>query len=885
MDTALATESRTGLPFTRRFTPEGTDPLETVTWVIRDAVIVGSEGQELFRHNGVEVPEGWSDTTTNIVAEKYFRLVNGVRETSAKQMFARVADWIHDQAIEQNLFDSQQSTENFRADLLYMLVQGWFAFNSPVWFNAGVKEKPQCSACFIQPIADTMDGIMKLQASETRLFKQGSGTGTNFSSLRSSYETLSTGGYASGPVSFMRGFDSNAGATKSGGSTRRAAKIVILNVSHPDVLEQKNGESGFIRCKAEDEVAAHDLYSTGRYSAEWNKPGNVYERVGRFQNANNSVRVPDEFMKAVDDNKDWQTKKVKTGEVVHTYKARDLYNEIAKAAHICGCPGLQFDDTINSWHTCPSSGRINATNPCAEFAFVDDSACNLGSLNLLSFVVSEGFHVENFEHACSTAITAMEVLVDSSSYPTESIGINSHKFRPLGLGYTNLGALLTYWGLPYDSNKGRNTAASITAIMSGVAYSQSARLASVLGPFEEYAKNQNHMIKIVERHAEAARTLPAITNTNRKSLISIAYASWKQALELGTAYGYRNAQVTLLAPTGTISFLLGCDTTGIEPMLGCITYKKLVGEGLVKLPNSVVKPALANLNYTTEQIEDILNHLQQTGDIHSAEQFDERRDGAIFAEALGKHALAPEAHVDMMASVQPFLSGSISKTVNMPQDCSIDDVAKIYRRAWTSGLKCIAIFRDKCKLSQPISTTKTEMGVQKRLHWGERRRMPIDADSKRHKFEIGGQEGYVHAGIYPDGSLGEIFLDISKQGSTLNGLLEAFATSVSIGLQHGVPKELYCEKFKDTRFDPSGFGPTFPDPERRTRHFWSVLDYIFRWIEWRFNNLDVKDSLAPTTQPAAQNWDGPPCQACGMLTKRSGTCYVCSSCGETTGCG
>ena len=1563
-----------GLKFTRVFVQEGIDPLDTVTWVIKDAVIISSKGEEVFRQDGVEIPDSWSENTLNIVTEKYFRVVNGVKEHSAKQMFTRVADWIHDQGIEQNYFDTPQDAENFRADLLYMLLHGMFAFNSPVWFNVGVKEKPQCSACmpydvlvnttdgllpigelvemfrlnpqhsaytynrngsptkitaaicngkryvmefglsdgstirmtqdhvvfaktgeiiveklagdlvlgedqlllseqplisessipvlpqflqttdvawlagvmvgngysgrpdsstsdiwelkinteaervratsvlaqhgipftttpfpwgfqirgygaagrrfwqrldlwnhtwnkqvpawvfqsnranvgaflqglfdtdgtvvqqsngrvtvqlsntsrqvilsahsllralgifvtrrvyedsredferedtqyltvndmrsverfsslvgfthsgkatelsqrdpdlgraykepfltvtskkkvgstlvydiqteagcfwadgllvhncFIQPIKDTMDGIMSLQASETRLFKQGSGTGTNFSTLRSSYETLSTGGLASGPISFMEGFDANAGATKSGGSTRRAAKIVLLNVDHPDILEQKNGKPGFIRCKAVQEKKARILFQSGEFSAEWNKPGNVYDEV-QFQNANNSVRVTDEFMRAVGEGRDWQTKKVKTGEVVHNYKSKDLYYEIAAAAHKCGCPGLQFTDTINSWHTCPASGMINATNPCqpawatvltpngirtfadidagsviwsgkqwtavtrkvrtgvkpvyryytragifagteqhhvisagervevqdasiidtcqledgkvfpncpelrdlqdvvdglmvgdgyikssnegrqhypllcvgendqsyfqseikdylnghafdklayltkttitseelpntpnrfipprfffgsatkragflyglysasgsvvgkrvtlksasfvlidqvqqmlsslgirsyyttnqpheiefsngvytskesydlnistdrdtfrrligflqpyktdkleeicnntepsprgpkksyeivarsfvgeepvyditvdaeehtywtggllvsncSEFAFLDDSACNLGSLNLLKFTVGQALDIPLFQHACELATTAMEILVDASSYPTEAIAENSHKFRPLGLGYANLGALLTLWGLPYDSNKGRNTAAAITAIMGGAAYLQSARIAGGVGTFEAFPKNKAPMMQVIHRHLEAARVLPAITNPQRADLVGTAYNIWIQAKNEGERYGYRNAQVTLLAPTGTISFLMGCDTTGIEPMLGCVTYKKLVGEGLARMPNSVIKPALENLGYPGVKIDSILQHLQDTGDIHSATAFDERTHGPIFAESLGSHAIAPEGHVDMMAAVQPFLSGSISKTVNMAETCTVEDVAKIYLRAWTLGVKCIAIFRDNCKLSQPVSTKKTDtQTIDKPLLWGERKKLPKDeVRTARHKFDIGGQEGYFHLGFYDDGNPCEIFVRGSKQGSTFTGLLDALGVAISVGLQFGAPIELFEEKLIDTRFDPSGFSPTFPDPTRRNRPFLSILDYLGRWLKWKQDQVK-KSSVAANPVVPQGGLDGPPCRACGMLTRRSGSCYVCSSCGETTGCG
>jgi ribonucleoside-diphosphate reductase alpha chain len=730
-----------------------------------------------------------------------------------------------------------------------------------------------------------MEGIMALQASETRLFKQGSGTGTNFSSLRSSYEPLSGGGFASGPVSFMEGFDANAGATKSGGTTRRAAKMVILDIDHPDVLEQKNGKAGFIRCKAEEEQTAHDLYETGKYSAEWNKPGNVYERV-KFQNANNSVSVPDEFMHAVEDDAKWQTIAVKGWAVINTYRARELYAEIVKAAWKCGDPGMHFNTAMNFWNTCKKSGEINASNPCSEFLFLDSSACNLGSFNLMAFVRGQEFMVPEFKHAINTAVTAQEILVEASSYPSKEIEENSHRFRPLGVGYTNLGALLTYWGLPYDSNKGRNTTAAITAIMTGEAYCQSARLASALGPFPAFSINKESMMEVIQHHFDAAKRLTSISNEYRRILVDNAFDVWKEAKDLGEEYGYRNAQTTLLAPTGTISFLMGAWTTGIEPMLGCVTYKKLVGEGVLVLPNGVVGPALHNLGYQRDVVTTILEHLKRPGaSIHDAPGFDERAHGAIFAEALGPHAIAPEGHVDMMVVVQPFLSGSISKTVNMAATCTPEDISKVYLRAWKNGLKCIAVFRDGCKLTQPISTSNKKEVKVKALFWGDRKRMDQSRVSITHKFSIQGQELYIHVGLWPDWTFGEIFIRSAKEGSTLSGILDCWATAVSIALQHGAPPSTLIDKYQGQKFEPSGMTD---NPE--INKAWSIPDYIFTWIEKglpreiaKLRGLELQEQQAQP-KPSA-GLDGPPCPKCGNFTRASGHCYVCNTCGETTGCG
>lgn len=860
-----------------------THPFDTIEWVTKNAVIVGSDGKEKFRQDNVEVPSWWNETTINIVVEKYFRIVKGVRETSAKQMFGRVAGWLRKQAVRQKVLDTANA-EIFEAELLYMFVHGMHAFNSPVWFNMGVVDKPQCSACFIQSVDDTMESITQLISKEIMLFKGGSGTGSNLSSLRSSYEYLSNGGRSSGPVSFMRPLDAGAGATKSGGGTRRAAKMVVLNVDHPDILEQSNGETGFIACKSKAEQVAHDLYSTGKYSAEWNKPGNVYELVG-FQNANNSVRVMDEFMEAVENDADWTTYEVRTKKPVKTYKARKIWEEIAQAAWVCGDPGIQFDTSTNDKHTCKVSGRINASNPCSEYLFLDDTACNLASVNLMKFVDGKRFLLEEFQHACELSTIAKELIVEGSSYPSKQIEDMSHKFRTLGLGFTNLGALLTFWGLPYDSNEGRTVAGSITAVMTGAAYRMSAELARVLGPFSEYAKNSESMLEVIRGHWDAAKRLPSMIVKEWQQINDTAYMLWRDVLDTGRVWGFRNAQVTVIAPTGTISFLMGCDTTAIEPMLGCVVFKKVVGEGLLVLPNGILAPALRNLGYDEAHITAILAFVQSTNTIHGAPGFNPKH-GPIFAEALGDHAISPEAHVDMMVAVQPFISGGISKTVNMPKSATAKEIGDIYMRAWKGGLKCVAVYRNDCKLSQPISTEFSEKsGAVKSLGWGARRKMPSTRPSITHKFSIGAQEGYLIAGLYPDGTLGELFVETAKQGSALMGFVDAWAQAVSIGLQHGVPFDVLREKFTDMKFEPDGF--TGVEEIRIAK---SIPDYVFRWLDRFIVNKDQAPEVYPEKRSEVlqltlqASFDGPPCSQCGNLTKRSGSCYCCHGCGTTTGC-
>ncbi len=911
MSVAVPEQAKQYIHVQRKFVPEGTDPFSTVEWKKANAIQINQKGEEIFRQDNVEVPAWWNETQVNVVAMQYFRKIKGVKENSARQVFHRVAFWLAVNGIKQGIFEGgltvgekgnlegflSPDAQAFYDELVYMGLHGMHAFNSPVWYNVGTEKDHQCSACFIQSAGDTMDQIMDLAKREVMLFKRGSGTGTNLSPLRSSYETLSSGGIASGPVSFMEGFDAWAGVTKSGGGTRRAAKMVVLGVSHPDILKQKNGKPGFITCKAHSEQLAHDLYSTGKYTAEFNVPGNVYELVP-FQNANNSVRVTDEFMRAVLNDGDWETKAVKDGKTVHTYKAKEIWEEICKASWKCGDPGIQFDTSTNDWHTSKASGRINASNPCSEYLYLDDTACNLSSLNLRKFAKGKEFDLSGFVHASEIAITAKEIIVDASTYPSELLKTNSHKYRTLGLGYTNLGSLLTYWGLPYDSNEGRAVTSAITAIMGGTAYAQSARLAKVQGPFPAWSDsdgehdNGYYMKQVIRKHLAAAKRIPTFIGP-WQMLFDGAVDAWRDAVKYGDEWGYRNGQVTVLAPTGTISFMMGAVTTSGEPNLGVVTYKKLVGGGFMKLPNEDVAPALENLGYKAEAIDIILAHITQTGKIQTAPGFDASKHGAVFAEALGDNAITPEAHVDMMAAIQPFLSGGISKTVNMPKDCTWEDISRVYMRAWKNGIKCVAVYRDGCKLSQPISTSITDNSKKtKGLDWGKRKALPATRPSITHKFTVQGQEGYFTASTFPDtGAPAELFIRLAKTGSTLSGILDAWATNLSIALQYGAPFEVLKDKHIDMRFEPAGFTDDKDIPVAK-----SIPDYIFRWLDRTFGekakelkSITVTEGSAPVfpwdeTKEMSKSLDGPPCSQCGNMTKRAGSCYCCTSCGTTTGC-
>lgn len=904
-------EEKTGLKFNYFFSKKNVHPFDEIEWELREAKITNEKGKVVFNQKNVEVPKFWSMTATNVTVSKYFhgQIGSPDRETSIKQLIHRVSRTITDWGIKDGYFASKEDAEAFYNELTYLLVNQYGSFNSPVWFNVGIEEKPQCSACFIISVEDTMESILDLAKTEGMLFKYGSGTGSNLSVLRSSKEPLSGGGMASGPVSFMRGFDAFAGVIKSGGKTRRAAKMVILNVDHPDIMD-------FIRSKAEEEKKAHALIQMG-YDPGFNVPGGAYDSVS-YQNANHSVRVTDEFMNAVVNKKEWHTRKVKTGEIAETYKAEDIMNEIAKAAWICGDPGMQFDTTINSWHTCPNSGRINASNPCSEYMFLDDSACNLASLNLMKFRKDDGsFDIEAFKKACDIFITAQEIIVDNSSYPTSKIAKNSSDFRPLGLGYANLGALLMSYGLAYDSDEGRALAAVVTAIMTGEAYRQSALIASIKGPFNKFQINREPFLNVIKKHLKAAK------NINQTKIPIQYYNSavyvWEEALKLGELYGYRNAQVTVLAPTGTIGFMMDCDTTGIEPDIALVKYKKLVGGGLFKIVNNSVPLALQKLGYDSEQIEQIVAYIDANDTIEGAPYLLEKHlpiFDCAFKPVNGKRSIHYMGHVKMMAAVQPFLSGAISKTVNMPNDVTPEEIKNVYIEAWRLGLKAIAIYRDGCKISQPLSTSlKNDKKItpeQKSTTYIEtkprRRRLPEERQAITHKFSINGHEGYITVGMYEDGTPGEIFIVMSKEGSVVSGLMDSFATAISLALQYGVPLKVLVDKFTHTRFEPSGFTNNKQIPIAK-----SVMDYIFRWLALKFLpeenpkddtkvEIDFRQQL---TEPISRNSkeeknissiemreklvfvsqaDAPPCPECGSIMIRSGNCYKCFECGSTSGC-
>ncbi len=922
-----------GLSIERRFSAAGVHPFDQIEWEVRDAVI-GNPESPAFEQRGVEFPKSWSQNATNIVAQKYFRgqLGSAERESSVKQMIGRVAGTISDWGREGGYFASDEDADAFEAELTTILLHQKAAFNSPVWFNVGFEETPQCSACFILSVEDTMESILDWNTKEGKIFRGGSGSGINLSNIRGSVEQLSKGGTASGPVSFMRGADAWAGTIKSGGKTRRAAKMVVLDVDHPDIEH-------FIWCKADEEKKAEALRDAG---FDMSIDGEGFTSI-QYQNANNSVRVTDEFMEAVEAGEDWHLTARTSGEPVKTLDARDLMNQIADAAWRCADPGIQYDTTINRWHTCPESGRINASNPCSEYMHVDDSACNLASINLMKFRREDGsFDAAEFEHAVDIVFLAQEIVVGFSSYPTEGITENANKFRQLGLGYANLGALLMSDGLPYDSVEGRNVAAAITALMTGRAYRQSALIAAgATGPYEEYEKNREAHNGVMRMHRDASYD---VDGTGIKGdLLAAAQRSWDEAVELGEEHGYRNAQATVLAPTGTISFLMDCDTTGIEPDFSLVKFKELVGGGQMTIVNRSVPLALQAMGYSQEQIDQIDAHITENSTILGAPGLKEEHL-PVFDVAVGERAISHTGHIDMMAATQPFLSGAISKTVNLPQTATVEDIADAYTRGWKGGLKALAIYRDGSKTAQALRTDAqedkgAEAEVEVAMAQPVRKKMPRERESITHKFAIGGHEGYITAGKYDDGTVGEIFLtDIGKEGSTMRGLLNAFATAISLGLQYGVPLETFVRKFSYMRFEPEGItgNPEIPFAK-------SMPDYIMRWLASRFiEDTDTLEELGILTQevrnkkeaetsqlglgiptdtagpanggngnggakasggeavPAAsaftetppvvparmQGLDlGPACEQCGGMMQRTGSCYTCSSCGNNTGCG
>src|SRR5437588_2541296 len=970
-----------GLQFRRLFTKPGVSPYDEVEWDLRTAQITDAHGNVIFEQKDVEVPKDWSMTATNIVASKYLhgKLGTSERETGVRQLVTRVAETIRDWGLAQGYFRTPEDGATFHDELAHILLRQYAAFNSPVWFNVGCDRiepnsdgqnwhwnaktqtvefgitgysKPQCSACFINSVKDSLDSILTVAKTEGVLFKWGSGTGTNLSPLRSSTEGLSGGGTASGPLSFMKGFDAFAGVIKSGGKTRRAAKMVILNVDQPDIEE-------FILCKQKEEAKAHALVAQGYDGSH--PDSDAYSSIF-FQNANNSVRVTDDFMYAVLRDTEFSTRAVKDGRPMKTYKAKELLYKIADATWRCGDPGMQFDTTVNRWHTSKNTARINASNPCSEYMFLDDSACNLASLNLLKFAPNGTFDVEAYRHAVDILITAQEIIIDNAGYPTEQIMRNSHDYRPLGLGYANLGALLMAAGLPYDSDAGRDYAACVTAIMCGEAYLQSSRIAEQcepLAPATEPTKknlsetnlganampggacpgwyiNREPFLDVIRMHRAS------VNGINKNNVPATVYDAskqcWDEALAHGEKHGYRNSQVTVLAPTGTIGFMMDCDTTGIEPDLALIKYKKLVGGGMIKIVNNTVPTALFKLGYNHEQADKIVSYIDATGTIEGAPYIEDEHLAVFdcsFKPSKGTRSIHYMGHLRMMAAAQPFISGAISKTVNLPENATVEDIMEAYLQAWKLGLKAVAVYRDGCKKSQPLSSAGSATALSKKEDAGARtavasreeenpegppravrHRLPEERASITHKFNVGGHEGYLTVGLYPNGEPGEIFITMAKEGSTVSGLMDSFSCAVSIALQHGVPLKLLCEKFAHTRFEPSGWTST---PEIGFAK--SIMDYIFRWLQLRFltgqqqllfDNLRLRPAGAlpegtgevSSATPEVRNrkpvtgsvhaadalsslvdlGDAPTCSFCGSIMTRNGSCYRCMSCGSTSGC-
>ena len=979
-----------GLSMRRLFTKPGVSPYDEVEWELRTAAITDAQGNVIFEQKDVEVPKDWSMTATNIVASKYLhgQIDTPERETGVRQLVARVAETMRDWGLAQGYFKTPEDGATFHDELVHILVRQYAAFNSPVWFNVGCDRiepnsdgqnwhwnpatqnvefgvtgysKPQCSACFINSVKDSLDSILTLAKTEGMLFKWGSGTGTNLSSLRSSTEVLSGGGTASGPLSFMKGFDAFAGVIKSGGKTRRAAKMVILNVDHPDIID-------FVECKQKEEAKAHALVAQGYDGSS--PDSDAYSSIF-FQNANNSVRVNDDFMYAVVRDTDFSTKSVRDGSVMKTYKAKDLLHKISEATWHCGDPGMQYDTTVNRWHTSKNTARINASNPCSEYMFLDDSACNLASLNLLKFAPNGTFDVDAYRHAVDVLITAQEIIIDNAGYPTESIMRNSHDYRPLGLGYANLGALLMAAGHPYDSDAGRDYAACVTAIMCGEAYLQSSRIAELcepLAPATEATKknlaetnlgtnampggacpgyyiNREPFLDVIRMHRAS------VNNINKNNVPTALYESskqcWDEALAHGEKYGYRNSQVTVLAPTGTIGFMMDCDTTGVEPDLALVKYKKLVGGGMIKIVNQTVPTALFKLGYTHEQTDAIVSYIDATGTIEGAPHIKDA-DLAVFdcsfKPSKGTRSIGYMGHLRMMAAAQPFISGAISKTVNLPNNATVEDIMESYLQAWKLGIKAVAIYRDGCKQSQPLSAagSKTANSSKEDSRTGVsaphgsaheevdlnspprsvRHKLQEERASITHKFKVGDHEGYITVGLYPNGDPGELFVKMAKEGSTVSGLMDSFALAVSLALQYGVPLKTFCEKFAHTRFEPSGWSGN-PD----IGYAKSIMDYIFRWLQMRFltgqqqmlfDNLRARSSAVSsqpseigdvsvtpsvrrpetgTREPGAGSihaadalssivdlGDAPSCSFCGSIMTRNGSCYRCMSCGCTSGC-
>ncbi len=932
---ALAPE-QAGIGIRRHFTTAGTHPYDMVEWERRDARISNwKTGEVAFEQLGVEVPSTWSVNATNIVAQKYFRGTLGTpeREWSLRQVADRVVDTITAWGLADGYFVDDTEAEAFADELKYLIVTQRAAFNSPVWFNIGVKGVPQqASACFILSVDDKMDSILNWYVEEGTIFKGGSGAGINLSRIRSSKELLKGGGTASGPVSFMRGADASAGTIKSGGKTRRAAKMVILDVDHPDIEE-------FIWCKAREEQKARALEAAG---FDMSLDGADITSI-QYQNANNSVRVTDEFMQAVVDDADWHLRAVTTGEIIKTVRARDLMRQISQATWECADPGMQFDTTINHWHTAATTGRINGSNPCSEYMHLDNSACNLASLNLLKFLDDDGtFDVEAFRGAVEVVFTAQEILVGNADYPTEAIGETSRRFRQLGIGYANLGAMLMALGLPYDSDEGRALAAAVTSLMTGHAYATSARTAARMGPFAGYSENEEHMLRVLDQHRAAAAGIDEELVPH--DLLSAAQQAWDQACELAAEAGVRNSQASVLAPTGTIGLMMDCDTTGVEPDLGLVKMKKLVGGGTMSIVNQTVPRALKRLGYTPEQIAEIVAHIDENMSILGAPHL-AAEHVPVFACSMGDNTIHYSGHVKMMGAVQPFISGAISKTVNMPEDVTVEDVEQLHIDAWQLGIKAVAIYRDNCKVAQPLSASKKESAdagtaveavekvvervVEKVVYEPIRQKLPRSRTSRTFEFRVADCKGFVTVGEYEDGRPGEIFVRVSKQGSTLAGIMDAFAISVSHGLQYGVPLRSFIDAFTGMRFEPAGMTD---DPDIRIAN--SLMDYLFRRLAIEYLSPEeraelnilttaermqptlpgVEDAIVETRQgsevvpdpPSVESastliaetttthtvrqetrtvsHDAPMCMQCGVVMQRAGSCHACPSCGTTSGC-
>lgn len=905
-------EHRSSLSLRRKFTKEGTHPFDEITWVLRDAV-VGSSEKRTFEQNGVEFPDFWSPHAVNITASKYFRgkLGTPLREASLKQMITRVTRTIRAWGEQFGYFESPAEAQIFEDELTHIIAFQKASFNSPVWFNVGTREKPQCSACFILSVEDTMTSILEWIRTEGIIFKGGSGSGVNLSPLRSKKESLSGGGKSSGPVSFMRGADSVAGMIKSGGATRRAAKMVVLNIGHPDVLE-------FIRCKAEEEKKVRALMDAGYNMSDLNN--DAWNSI-QFQNANNTVRITDDFMHAVEEDGVWQTRFVMTDEVADTYRARDLLMQIAESAWQCGDPGVQFDTIINEWHTCPNTGRINASNPCSEYMHLDNSACNLASINLMKFIQEDGaFMTGEFKHTVDCMILAQDIIVSGSGYPTERIAENARKFRELGLGYANLGSLLMTKGLPYDSERGRAWAAAISSLLAGEAYRYSTAIARRIGPFEGYETNRDPMLHVIEKHRDASRGISG-RFIEDKALLQEAQKVWDEALRYGEQNGYRNSQVTVIAPTGTIAFMMDCDTTGVEPDFSLVKMKQLVGGGWMKIINSGVPNALRKLGYTEDETQAIIDWVSENGAVEGAPHFKDEHlaifDCAV-KPAKGNRSISWQGHVKMVGAVQPFISGAISKTFNMSHETTKEEIFDAYVMAWKLGIKAFAVYRDGSKATQPLQTAHSGKKDSRKSETVSRRHLPATRKSETHKFLVAGHEGFLTYSVYEDGTLAEIFIRMAKQGSTLSGLLDAFAISVSMALQYGVPLKSLARRFVYMRFEPAGF-----TDNENVRVATSIVDYIFRYLAIRFLSADeltefgimhVEETASAGVDKiqveinANANGNGKHffgksknilsgsglngngfvsgetvCRKCGGMMIRTGTCLTCLQCGEASG--